>query len=60
MEEQIMIWEERLAELKQVKPTGDLMLDMEIQDEIFELETKLGIREVTCSLDGGECLSCGS
>ena len=57
MEEQILIWQERLNELKQIKPTGDLMVDMEVQDEILELERNLGIK-VQCSLDGNDCESC--
>ena len=58
MEQQMIIWQERLNELKQIKPTGDLMVDMEVQDEILELERNLGIKAQACSLDGDECESC--
>ena len=58
MIEQKLIWQERLNELRNIKPTGDLMADMEIQDEILELERNLGIKAQACSLDGDECESC--
>jgi hypothetical protein len=53
------ILEVRLNELQSIKPTGDLIADLELQDEILALKYQLGMVN-TCSLDNEECLSCGS
>ena len=50
----------RIAELK-TQLTGKLLLDGELQDEIYQLKLKLNPEIATNpELDTDECLSCGS
>lgn len=48
---------DRISELEN-SLTGDMMIDMEIKDEIHKL--KMNQKGVVCSVEGTECIACGS